>query len=218
MKYFKANFSNHFPGDVEPDAGPRPGFCVMITANKKSRHPLELYSERTRTVRWFEANHPERFDLYGIGWNRNLFEGPAPVRLLNRVGPLTRLLAEKYPSYRGTVDEKLPVLRKYKYSVCYENARDIPGYITEKIFDSMFAGCVPVYWGAPDISRHVPEDCFIDRRKFSSHEALYKYLDGLPGPAYAKMREAMRAYVKSAGAGPFSDAYYARTVCGRISE
>jgi hypothetical protein len=42
------------------------------------------------------------------------------------------------------VDSKKNTLEKYKFSICYENARDIPGYITEKIFDCFFAGCVPI--------------------------------------------------------------------------
>jgi len=45
------------------------------------------------------------------------------------------------------VGHKKPIMEQYKFSIYHENARNIPGYITEKIFDSFFAGCVPVYWG-----------------------------------------------------------------------
>ena len=44
--------------------------------------------------------------------------------------------------------------------------RDVLGYITEKIFDSFAAWCVPVYWGASNVTDYIPEGCFIDRRKF----------------------------------------------------
>ena len=46
----------------------------------------------------------------------------------------------------------------------------------KKIFDSMFSGCVPVYWGAKNIGEYVPSDCFIDRRDFKNHSALLDFL------------------------------------------
>ncbi|KAB7887432.1 hypothetical protein GBG19_10625 [Poseidonibacter ostreae] len=68
--------------------------------------------------------------------------------------------------------------------MCYENARDIPGYITEKIFDSFFAGCVPVYLGADNITEHIPKECFIDKREFDTYEKLYKYLKNMSDEEY----------------------------------
>ena len=36
------------------------------------------------------------------------------------------------------------------------------GYITEKILDCLESGIVPIYAGAPNIDRIIPNDCFID--------------------------------------------------------
>lgn len=36
---------------------------------------------------------------------------------------------------------------KTKHYFCFENVRDLPGYITEKIFDCFFAEYIPIYWG-----------------------------------------------------------------------
>ena len=163
-KYVRLDFANNFRVPPASPGFAARNFCVMIAGNKSRSHPLELYSERVRAIRWFETNHPGDFDLYGTGWDRRCFSGP--LRLFNRIGPLTKLLAPRYPSYRGTIASKQPVLERYKFSICYENAREIPGYITEKIFDCFFAGVIPVYWGAPDISESVPEKCFVDRRDF----------------------------------------------------
>ena len=167
-KYFKINFSHKIPDKVEFNIKNKNKFCTMIVANKFKSHPLELYTERVKAIRWFEQNHLEDFDLYGIGWDRYYFKGM--LSGLNRFDALRKLLKPKYPSYRGTVKLKRDVLQKYKFAICYENARDIPGYITEKIFDCFFAGCVPVYWGAPNVTDHIPEDTFIDRRDFKSYE------------------------------------------------
>lgn len=215
-KYFKVNFSNPFPAVIPAGLSGKSGFCVMITANKKSSHPLELYSEREKSARWFEANHPGEFDLYGMGWDRRVFTGPLPVRAFNRFPALARLLAPKRPSYRGTVAEKRPVIEKYKFSICYENAREIPGYITEKIFDCLFSGNVPVYWGAPDISKFVPRNCFIDRRDFKTHDELYAFMKGLTDADLLGYLEAARKYIFSSGALQFSDRHFAETIGGVV--
>uniref|UniRef100_UPI00404791C4 hypothetical protein n=1 Tax=Aliarcobacter sp. TaxID=2321116 RepID=UPI00404791C4 len=41
----------------------------MISGNKKVNHPLELYSKRLESIEWFENNHPQDFEFYGMGWN-----------------------------------------------------------------------------------------------------------------------------------------------------
>ena len=40
----------------------------MINSNKSNNHVNDLYGER-KIVNWFENNHPDKFDLYGYGWN-----------------------------------------------------------------------------------------------------------------------------------------------------
>lgn len=214
-KYFLCNFSNPFPSQSFPEAvGEK--FCVMIAAHKRRAHPLELYSERERIIRWFEANHHEEFDLYGVGWDRRTFGGAKVFRALNRLTWLTRLTAEPFPSYRGMVAKKRPVMEQYKFSICYENAREIPGYITEKIFDAFFAGSVPVYWGAPDILAHAPKDCFIDRRDFRTHEELYAYMKGMSAVEYAARRQAIRAYLQGPQAREYSDTFFAESLAKAV--
>ncbi|MDO8805335.1 MAG: glycosyltransferase family 10 [Elusimicrobiota bacterium] len=217
-KYFKTNFSNHFPESLPTEIPGKEKLCVLISMQRKLGSPLELYSKREEAIRWFERNHPEDFDLYGRGWNEYVFTGPRVVRALNRIKPLKKLLAPKFPSYRGEVASKLPVLGKYKFCICYENTRDIPGYITEKIFDCLFAGCVPVYWGAPDIERYVPAACFVDRRKFPTHEALYAFLKGMSGADYAAKVAAGREFVLGKGPYQFSDRYFGETIAAGVAD
>jgi len=211
-KYFKLNFPQKFPAAAEFFPEKKNKFCALVAGNKKSSHPSELYSERLKTIRWFEVNHPAELDLYGTGWDKHLFTGSLPVRLLNRLPLVARLAAEKYPSYRGTVGLKKEMLKQYKFSICYENAKDIPGYITEKIFDSLFAGCVPVYWGAPDIAKHVPEDCFIDRRAFKTHEDLYDFMKGMTDTKYRDRLSSISGYLSGCSHYQFSDMCFAETI------
>lgn len=44
-------------------------------------------------------------------------------------------------------DDKTAYLRQFKFNICPENTNAL-GYVTEKLFESIEAGCVPVYWGS----------------------------------------------------------------------
>ncbi len=43
-------------------------------------------------------------------------------------------------------DDKIAYLRQFKFNLCPENSNN-KGYVTEKIFEAVKAGCVPIYWG-----------------------------------------------------------------------
>ena len=44
-------------------------------------------------------------------------------------------------------DDKITFLKKYRVELCFENIIE-EGYITEKIFGALYAGCIPIYWGS----------------------------------------------------------------------
>jgi len=44
-------------------------------------------------------------------------------------------------------DDKIKYLSTVRFNICPENS-DAPGYVTEKVFESIQAGCIPVYWGS----------------------------------------------------------------------
>jgi len=213
-KYFKINFSHKIPDKVEFNIKNKNKFCTMIVANKFKSHSLELYTERIKAIRWFEENHPEDFDLYGIGWDKYYFKGI--LSRLNRFNVLRKILKPKYPSYKGPIKSKKDIYKRYKFAICYENARNIPGYITEKIFDCFFAGCVPIYWGAPNITNHIPTDTFIDKRNFNTYEELYSYLKNMSDKEYMRYLDAIKNFIKSDKIYPFSAECFAETLSSEI--
>ena len=215
-RYFKLNFSSKIPTDLNFDLNKKNKLCTMIVANKFKFHQLELYTERVNAIRWFEENHPEDFDLYGIGWDKYYFKGM--LSRLNRFDTLTKFLKPKYPSYKSSVESKREVLQKYKFAICYENARDISGYITEKIFDCFFAGCVPVYRGASNVTEHIPENTFIDKRNFRTYDELYSHLKNMPDKEYLNYLEAIKNFIKSDKIYPFSAECFAETIIKEIVE
>lgn len=175
---------------------------VNISMNKFSRHPLELYSARRASIRHFERTQPDNFDLYGMGWNR-------PTNLREKVLPFLR---QHFSSYRGTVQNKWDVLPRYRFSLCYENMREEPGYVTEKIFDCMRARCVPIYWGAPNITDYVDAEAFIDRRPFRSDVELEAYLLNITEQEYERFQDAMQDYLRSERFAKFLPPAYADTI------
>jgi alpha(1,3/1,4) fucosyltransferase len=44
-------------------------------------------------------------------------------------------------------DNKKDFISQYKFNICPENS-NAPGYVTEKIFQAIDAGCIPIYWGS----------------------------------------------------------------------
>ena len=213
-KYFKVNFSSKIPADLNFNIDKKNKFCTMIVGHKFKTHPLELYSERVKAIRWFEQNHPEVFDLYGIGWDRYCFKDN--LSKLNKLKFLTKLLKPRFTSYEGVIEAKKPVLQQYKFAICYENARDIPGYITEKIFDCFFAGCIPVYLGAPNVTEHIPEDTFIDKRNFKTYDELYRYLKNMPEREYINYLDGIKNFIQSDEIYPFSAEYFIHTITSEI--
>ncbi|RIY37859.1 glycosyltransferase [Psittacicella gerlachiana] len=43
-------------------------------------------------------------------------------------------------------DDKIAYARNFIFMICPENS-SAPGYVSEKIFEAMAAGCIPIYWG-----------------------------------------------------------------------
>lgn len=196
-------------------------FSCLINANKafKDVLPSDLYLERIKTIRWYEKHAPDKFELYGMGWEKSTpafnFAGKAK-RAVSRLR--TRLFGHKpFPSYRGEVSDKGEVLRRCKYSYCYENSRDLTNYITEKVFDSLVYGCVPVYWGADNVLEYLPEDCFIDRRKFKDTAAVHKHLLAISAGDYANYQANIARFLESDTAQRFSSERFVSTVVEHVA-
>jgi GR25 family glycosyltransferase involved in LPS biosynthesis len=71
----------------------------------------------------------------------------------------------------GGEKKKVDFLRQYRFCLAYENAAS-PGYVTEKLFHAKAAGCVPIYWGAPDVEQDFCMDGVIDARGKTEDEMV----------------------------------------------
>jgi hypothetical protein len=155
--------------------------CTLVSSDLKSSYEHELYTARKEVICFFEQIKEEGFEFYGRCWN-----------------PST------YKSYRGTISDKIATIKNYRFNFCYENTKDTPGYITEKIFDCFAAGTIPIYWGASNIDGYIPKNCFIDRTAFNSMEELYAFMKAMSKEEYEGYLVRIRAFLASESAKKFS--------------
>jgi hypothetical protein len=174
-KYFRIRLPKSSVGtERKPLPFQKKKFLAIINKNTLPFAPFrllwsfgkELYSDRIQAVEFFEKVLPSEFYFFGRGWNK-----PKKYNISERLFGF-----RYYPSYKGEVDDKQKLLSTFKFSICFENLTDVDGYVTEKIVDCLKAKCVPIYWGASDITKYIPKDCFIDYRQFGSYNKLLAYL------------------------------------------
>lgn len=165
----------------------------------------EIYLDRQRAIEHFSLT-PD-FDLYGRGW------GEASSALSRRAVEAVER------SYRGEIPplDKVRTLAKYQFALCFENT-SFPGYITEKIFDALAAGCIPVYRGAPDIGHAVPADAFIDASGIDSLGELDARLRSVSPERGEEFLASARAFLESPGARRFSEGEFVEQVSGALLE
>jgi len=212
----------HIPNRVRPGNFSSVPFsqrklCTLINSFMVSVRPNELYSERIRAIRWFEANAPEDFDLIGTEWDKPLFTGRLSALNLairfayRRISWLNRLKANRFPSHIGPNRKpKHLTLHDYRFCIAFENSIETD-YISEKIFDCFFSGCVPIYLGAPNILDSIPKNAFIDKRDFATYEELYRYISCLSQNEYNGYCAAIDSFLNSPALHPFTVERFAET-------
>jgi alpha(1,3/1,4) fucosyltransferase len=162
---------------------------------------------RYNTISWYGRNHPDDFRFYGGTFvPRNYYFGFRGIRLVNRILPQSlmhsiaklaqRDLIKVYGGELGPLD-KFDVIKKYNFYYCYENTVGINGYVCEKIFDCLYNGIVPIYWGAPNIRELIPYDCYIDGRDFNGEKDLYNFIKSMDYSRYRKYLEEAVSFLSS---------------------
>lgn len=186
---FRRNIPYYFSVDMGEIKFDNRKLITGISGNKKSRHPSELYSEREKVYSFLEKNYPNEFEFFGTGWDK-----------------------KEHPNYCGKVESKSKTYHKYRYAICFENMKDISDYVTEKIWDCLGSGIVPIYAGAKNIEDYVPRTCYIDYFQFSNCEELVRYLLTIDEEQYQGYLFAAQKLLESNIKEKFSGEEYARCI------
>ncbi len=135
---------------------------VLVNGNKMSFIKGELYSLRRRSI-----TSIENLDLFGTQWDSKLasrlviaLKSFAQALLSLKLPRLTglSLWLRNYPNSKGPVDDKLKTMANYKYALVIENSAE---YMSEKLMEALFAGCIPVYVGPDPDTFGIPKDLVI---------------------------------------------------------
>lgn len=124
---------------------------------KTERAPVVMFQSATvdrsgRNEFAFELMKRIRVDSYGRLLNNRAVVGPDMGRQTKR-----------------------DTIARYHFCCAFENA-SAPDYVTEKIFDPLLAGTIPIYRGAPNVGEFVPEGSYIDAADFPTSAALADHL------------------------------------------
>ena len=100
-------------------------------------------------------------------------------------------------SYRGLCSFKYRLLANYKYNLILENSPWEEGYITEKIFDALICGCMPIFHGTNKIFELLPKEWFyyLPSLDDAEVEKLNKFLQTDAYLVVAKNRDNIAQYI-----------------------
>ena len=218
-KFIKVNtYSFIEEKKIDISLSKKDNFLTQICSNKKSTHKKSLYGERLKVSEWYENNFPELFDLYGKGWDEFIFPINNILSYFNsrHLRFLRRFFAANRPSWRGVVPLKKEILSKYKFAIAFDNAKGLNGYILEKIFDVFIAGTVPIYFGAPNIYKHIPKDCYIDYSNFSNIGEMHDHLFNMSENEYLGYLNNIQDFIDSESSYHFSSEYFSSIIVNEI--
>ena len=100
-----------------------------------------------------------------------------------------RFMRNKRVLFDRGVKTKLRLLKKYRYTLAFENSL-VPDYVTEKFYQPLLTGSIPIYLGAPNIEEFAPGDkCFINAQDFASPAQLAEFVQQADPAEYHHWRQ-----------------------------
>jgi hypothetical protein len=69
-----------------------------------------------------------------------------------KLHPEIELWGSGYRKFSDNLEGRLSPLKDYRYVIVIENCQH-NGYFTEKLIDCFATGCIPIYWGNPNIDK-----------------------------------------------------------------
>lgn len=152
-----------FNADTEKIRNPKP--LPIDCVRKTYPEMIEQHSENFCSFIVTNPRNPIRNDSFI--WLSMYKHVDSAGRLFNNIGD------KIYAGLGGGGGElkKHEFLKNYKFSLCYENS-SAEGYTTEKLLHAKAAGCIPIYWGDPKVSRDFDNAGFINAQSASNPEEL----------------------------------------------
>jgi len=172
---------------------------VLIAANKVSATSNSNYKLRRLIAKNMS---PNEIDIYGGLWNSSIrikVSHRLAVGLYSiRIGYLPNLTAlygslfSKYRSTLGESENKHLTIQQYRYSLVIENSSD---YCSEKIFDAILNGSIPIYIGPKSNEIFLPHNLFYSSN--GSVDEIRMILNSIQRKTPNDMLDSMRSFLQS---------------------
>ena len=121
---------------------PKTEFCNFVYSNKRAKERIVFCKKLMKYKR---------------------VDCPGPV--LNNMPTIDK------PNKPSRIMNKLYFIKKYKFTIAFENESDI-GYVTEKIFQPLLVGSIPIYWGSPQVTQYFNPKSFINCHDYQSFDEV----------------------------------------------
>ncbi|CBN58374.1 MULTISPECIES: glycosyltransferase family 10 domain-containing protein [Kamptonema] len=157
----KANYeqAKNYCGYVSgpDDFAPTPGYMPAIWYHPNSFRELNEMPPpaKTKLCSWITSgisrttNHRRRLDF---------------IKMLQDQKLNFDLYGRNLPSFansNGSVNNKWHAMAPYYYNLAIENYADNDWYVSEKLWDSLLAWCLPIYYGSSAADKLLPPGCFL---------------------------------------------------------
>jgi hypothetical protein len=159
----------------------------------------DLYPERRRLARELDKFPGIHVDFFGKGWDGS------------QISWFPYYPNAPYSRHRARfVDNRIGTLSRYRFSLAYENWHGSADYLTDRFFDALLAGVVPVYLGDSRIDDLAPPGSFVDARHFNNHFQLISHLSEMSRESWLELVSCGRSFLNTEGVLNFSEESFAR--------
>ncbi len=165
---------------------------ISISSNKGSYEKGSLCEFKYSAYETLFIKLGDQFNLYGYMWDQSLLSWF--LKFIR--GTKSKYFLKLPPYYKGSIKNKNLILSNYKFCLTIENMSE-SSFITEKIFNAICAGCIPIYFGAHNIHNYIPKECFINLREFENWDKLCEFLNNFSISDYEKFLENREKFLQS---------------------
>jgi Glycosyltransferase family 10 (fucosyltransferase) C-term len=157
-------------------------------ADVAAARSAKMFAAQTFDHRVFILNSYHKFRFRGVPedltWQRSQLGIYGHQHDFATVGgrgwPFNVAMENRYGSNASAI--KLEAQQRFFFCLAMENTH-LPNYVTEKLWDAIIAGCLPIYNGGAWIYQYFPENSFIDSSQFPQDErfapAVYKFIHNI---------------------------------------
>ena len=179
----------------------RPIYLSLIASNKVSATSNSNYQIRRDLAQNSKFN---QLEIYGKFWNgssaEKLMHRLSVLKFSVRAGFIPNITSvygnffQNYENYIGQVPDKHLIVRQSKFSLVVENSSD---YVSEKLFDALMNGSIPLYYGPNLENMGVPGNQIALEFNGTS-EGLEKQISGITEKEVSMHLKSSKEYLESA--------------------